>query len=397
MVLAAIDVTDGDSLRHRIILVSERTFYDENNAPVRFTWKTIQTWYARYKKHGLTQLNNKGRSDRGKLRKVCPEQLLQAIETVRPLFHNKKLKPRLVYKACIEKGLIRADEVSQTSFYRVTKNFDLFKNEDELHNKKRLSFAKAHANELWQGDTLIGPFINVDGKMVQTKLIVFIDDASRVVPHGQFFLEENVDTLIQTLRPAIYKRGLPQHVYVDNGAIYTSKELILICARLGILLSHAPVRDGAAKGKIERFNRTVRDGFLSKNLNLDSLAILNRQFIEWLESEYNSKVHSTIGLKPIDRFGLDLNRIRFLPPDPYNDELFFMEIERSVSKTNTFQLNTLKFETPVDLRLKKISVRFDRINFDPHHIIVYYNDQRMGRARVLDLQSNDRYRNYHNF
>jgi hypothetical protein len=28
-------------------------------------------------------------------------------------------------------------------------------------------------------------------------------------------------------------------------------------------------------------------------------------------------------MKPIDRFGIDLTRIRFLPPSAHNDELFF--------------------------------------------------------------------------
>jgi len=391
MVLAAIDVADGNSIRERIVNVSKRIFHDENNVAHRFTWRTIQTWYSRYKKDGIT-LNPKSRSDRGKPRKVNPEELLEAIDSVRHLFHNKKLKPMLVYRACIEKGLLRKEEVSQTSFFRVSRKFELFKNEDELSNKKRLSFAKAHANDLWQADTLVGPYITLNGKSYSTRLIVFIDDASRVIPHGQFFLNENVDTLIQTLRPAIYKRGLPRQLYVDNGSIYVSKELTFICARLGILLSHAPIRDGAAKGKIERFNRSIRDGFLTKNLDLSSLDVLNRQFFTWLEEEYNSKVHKTIAMTPIDRFGLDLNRIRFLPPDPHSDEIFFMEVERTVSKTNTFQLHNLIFEAPADLRSKKIQIRYERHHsFNPKHVVVYFDNTRIGLATLINLQNNDRY------
>ncbi len=57
----------------------------------------------------------------------------------------------------------------------------------------------------------------------------FLDDASRVCCHGQFFPAENVDTLIESLRAAFYKRGVPACLYVDNGSIYTSKEIIQIC------------------------------------------------------------------------------------------------------------------------------------------------------------------------
>jgi hypothetical protein len=164
----------------------------------------------------------------------------------------------------------------------------------------------------------------------------------------------------------------------------------LICARLGILLSHTPVRDGAAKGKIERFFKTVRDGFLSRQLDLSSLEALNRQFIEWLETEYNARTHSSLHMKPIDRFGLDLKRIRFLPPDAANDELFFLEQERHVSKTNTFQLHKFIFEAPADLRNQKVQVRLDRLNFHPTQVIVYFKGQRIGFASPLDRVANDR-------
>ena len=58
---------------------------------------------------------------------------------------------------------------------------------------------------------------------------------------------------LQTLRAAFYKRGVPEQLLVDNGSIYSSQEITLICARLGCLLRHTAVRDAAAKGKIERF------------------------------------------------------------------------------------------------------------------------------------------------
>ena len=41
---------------------------------------------------------------------------------------------------------------------------------------------------------------------------------------------------------AFYKRGVPAcfvRLYVDNGSIYTSKEIIQICARVGCLLAQA--------------------------------------------------------------------------------------------------------------------------------------------------------------
>ncbi|TWU01142.1 DDE-type integrase/transposase/recombinase [Stieleria varia] len=115
-----------------------------------------------------------------------------------------------------------------------------------------------YANQLWQADTMFGP--HVDRR--QTKLIAFIDDASRVLCHGEFFFEENVDSMVRAIRSAFYKRGLPEQLLVDNGSIYFCQEITLICARVGCILRHTAVRDAAAKGKIERFFRRVRDPFL---------------------------------------------------------------------------------------------------------------------------------------
>jgi MSHA biogenesis protein MshM len=93
-------------------------------------------------------------------------------------------------------------------------------------------------------------------------------------------------------------------------------------------------------------------------------------------------------VKPIDRFGLDLHRIRYLSPSEVSDELFFVEQERSVLTDNTFSLKNTRFEAPRDLRNRKVQVRFDRLHFE--RAIVYYKGERMSEARPVDFVGNDR-------
>ena len=133
--------------------------------------------------------------------------------------------------------------------------------------------------------------------------------------------------------------GVPEQLLVDNGSIYCSQEITLICARVGCLLRHTAVRDAAAKGKIERFFRRVRDQFLVQKLDLASLETLNRQFTHWVENDYNATAHDALGMKPIDRFGIDLARVRFLAPSEHTDELFYAEATRKVEKDNTFSFH----------------------------------------------------------
>src|SRR5258708_7851033 len=236
-------------------------------------------------------MENKTRSDKVKIRKVALEDVAEAVRKVLPKIHSQSPTRAAIYRLCIEEGLLHRPHIAPNTFRRIVKQYELLKPEAESSNKLRLAFAKAHANEMWQADTLYGPYVQETGAPVQTRLIAFLDDASRVCCHGQFFLAENVDTLIEALRAAFYKRGVPACLYVDNGSIYTSKEIIQICARVGCLLAHTPVRDGAAKGKIERFFRTAREQFLSRELDLSSLESLNRQFTHWVEEQYNAQLH----------------------------------------------------------------------------------------------------------
>lgn len=388
-VLGAIDMAEGNSIAARIKAVSQMTFTDEEGHPRQFTWRTIQTWYSRYHKHGVTVMENKPRSDKGKVRKVVLEDVAEAVRKILPKLRGKTPNRALLYRLCIEEGLLTRSQIAPNTFRRIVKQYELLKADADCSNKVRLAFAKAHANEMWQADTLYGPHVRVNGSPVQTRLIAFLDDASRVCCHGQFFLAENVDTLIEAWRAALYKRGVPQSLYVDNGSIYASKEIIQICARLGCLLHHTPVRDGAAKGKVERFFRTVRDQFLARQLDLSSIEALNRQFTQWVEEHYNAHIHSVLGISPLDRFALDRKWIRFLPPNEANDELFFVEEERQVRADNTFSFKSVRFEAPRHLPDRTIQVRFER-KAPTHRVVVYYKAERMGEARPLNPIANDR-------
>ena len=387
-VLGAIDTAQGKTRHERILNVAAMTFIEEEGNPRQFTWRTIQTWHYRYKNHGITGMTHQPRKDKGQARKVTPEELLEAINAARPHFHNRRTNKRAIYRFCVERGLLQPGRIAQTTFYRFIREYNLLAPNDN-DDKKRLAFSMKFANQLWQADTMFGPYLDAGGSgRKQSKLIAFIDDASRVLCHGEFFFEENVDTLVQAIRAAFYKRGVPEQLLVDNGSIYCSQEITLICARVGCILRHTAVRDAAAKGKIERFFRRVRDQFLVRKLDFSSLEILNRQFTHWVEHDYNATEHDAIGMKPIDRFGIDLARVRFLAPSEHNDELFYAEATRKVKKDNTFSFAGRRYETPVDLRDKEIQLRHDRHRHDTAAIVIYHKGQRMGAARLLDAVAN---------
>ena len=85
-VLGAIEFAPGNTIIARIHHVSGCDHQDENGAPYRFTWRTIQTWYSRYKKDGITTMHPHTRKDKGMSRKVQPHELAEVIDQVRKYF-----------------------------------------------------------------------------------------------------------------------------------------------------------------------------------------------------------------------------------------------------------------------------------------------------------------------
>ena len=338
-VLSAVDYAPGNTIRERIKAVAERSFSDPlSGRDHQFTWRTISTWLYRFKKDGVTILDNKTRSDKHARRKVQANELAEAVHEILPtLSVNKmgRIPKSVLYRLMLERNLFQRSQLSPTTFYRMVREHQLL--EGEVSKKLRLSFAMQYANELWQADTMHGPAIKQpDGSWKKTFLIAFIDDASRVITHGQFVYRDNTQNMIEAFRTALFKRGKPERLYFDNGANYSSKEILQACVRLNIHLSHAPVRDGAAKGKIERFFRGFRDRFLVQYTTFDSLDNLNQLTHEWIEAHYNRQPHSAIQMTPVDRFNLDIRRVHYLTDDQYTAEVFFVEEVRKVSKTTGF-------------------------------------------------------------
>ncbi|WP_444998449.1 DDE-type integrase/transposase/recombinase [Aliikangiella sp. IMCC44359] len=388
-VLAAVDYAPGNSIRQRVQAVSSQTFFEQTSGKhYRFTWRTISTWLYRYKKNGVTTLERKVRADKNTQRKVSLSQLAEAINEVLPSLRQNKvgqIPKSTLYRCLLERNYFCRQQLAPTTFYRLIRDNNLLSK--ETAEKLRVAFAMQYANELWQADTMHGPAIlQANGQWKKTFLIAFIDDASRLITHAEFFYHDNTENMIEAFKSALFKRGKPERLYFDNGSNYKSKEILQACIRLNIRLSHAPVRDGAAKGKIERFFRGFRDRFLVVNHSFNSLDELNQKTTDWIESHYNNQPHQGIQMKPLDRFNLDHARIHYLLDDEYADEVFFVEEERKVSSVNVFSIHAQKFECPVDLRGKTIQVRFDRSH--KNRYVLYYQNQRMGDALPLNLYFN---------
>jgi len=122
---------------------------------------------------------------------------------------------KLVYQKLIEQGFIKSSQTSLATVLRYIRENNL--KQKQLVGTVRKAFEMEFANDCWQSDTSHGPVIKVNGQKKQTYLITFIDDASRLILHGEFFFNDNAVNMQTVFRKAISRYGVPKRIFVDNG------------------------------------------------------------------------------------------------------------------------------------------------------------------------------------
>jgi len=226
--------------------------------------------------------------------------------------------------------------------------------------------------------------------MRKTYLFAFIDDMSRLVPYGEFYLNERIDSYIDALSKALAKRGLPRKLYVDNGPAFSTQVLSHAMASLGIALVHSTPYQPEGRGKIERFFKTVRMQFLSIISDGLSLVDLNKRLKEWTD-EYHLREHGGTKEAPLSRYAKHLHCIREAPKDLMDH--FRKRVTRKVDKDRTISLDGRLYEAPVEMIGKTATLLYHES--DPARVELLFNGTSRGMLVPLDVRINARVKRAH--
>ena len=357
----------------------------------RVAAETIRDWLKAYRRGGFDALLPKRRADRGQSRSLPPE-------VVDVLLEIKEGNPKLSVQLVIREAR-RRDEVPDelplpnSTVHRLLARHGLMnKPRGESTEADRRRFAFAQAGELWMSDVMHGPSIFIgDRTKRKTYLIAFIDDATRAIPYATFTLAENTATFLPVLKQAILRRGLPQRLYVDNGANYRSQHLALVCAKLGIALIHARPYRPQGKGKIERWFKTVRAQLLTRLTVPDTanLGALNRRLWAWVEGEYHHTPHRALGgVTPLEQWAQSAEGVRFPEPDLDLDDLFLFQAQRKVQKDRTVSLNGVLYEVDAALVGEKVTLRFDPAAAPERAVQVCHQGRFVEQAKPVQTYAN---------
>lgn len=260
------------------------------------------------------------------------------------------------------------------------------KNSKKSRGESYRKYSASYRGEILQGDvhhTLYLPNPSRPGQKRKVYLFGWLDDYSRL-GYGEFYFKEKLPSLENTFKKWIIRYGVPETIYADNGAVYSSHYLETICGNLGIHLTHSRPYKPQGRGKIEKFFQFVESSFKSeaylliKDNKIENLDQLNSFLLVWMDKFYNEKVHSSTKQKPIIRWESGENELK--KPDLKEiSEAFLFEGQATVSKVGIIRLQNNEYEVDSVLAGKRVTVKYDPYNLE-EGIRVFYEDQRYGDA-----------------
>src|SRR5438105_3962525 len=250
--------------------------------------QTLHRWLARYEGEGLEGLGN--RSHRPE---HCPHQTPSGVEAMvlemrrsHAYWGARRIAYELTRKAvqpapsesAVYRCLVRAGVIDPITRHRRRETW------------KR--WERAAPMELWQLDVVHG-FALADG--TSAKALTGIDDHSRFCISARLMLRERTQAVCDGFSSAMREYGVPAQVLTDNGKVFTGRfaqppaEVLFdrICRENGVDHILTQPRSPTTTGKIERFHRTLRTEFNTRQVFTNSRTA-QHALHEWV-SYYNTQ------------------------------------------------------------------------------------------------------------
>ncbi|HET9595092.1 MAG TPA: DDE-type integrase/transposase/recombinase [Anaeromyxobacteraceae bacterium] len=335
---------DHGELRAALRALSQERFRPPGSPITRqYSETTLERWYYAYRAGGLAALAPAPRSDRGHAQELTAEQRQLLLDVRRE--HRSASVP-LILRTLVADGRLAAGAVSEATVRRlyVANGLDRVPLREGVGQKTRLRWEAESPGALWHADVCHGPALTIDGVSRPLRIHALLDDASRFVVAIEARHTEREMDMIGLLVRALRRHGAPDVLYLDNGSTYMGEALRTACARLGISLLHARPYDAPARGKMERFWRTLREGCLDHLGSLASLHDVEVRLYAFLDEHYHVAPHASLmGRSPGVVFA-EAKR----PPDDLDEEklkaALTFRVRRRVRADTTVSLDGEDFE-----------------------------------------------------
>jgi len=353
----------------------------EDGSMRHYSPAAIKHWYQNYLKSGFDGLMPKDRDDMGKSR-VLDDACQEYIR------HMKAQYPRIpaaaLYRQMLSEGIITKNTVSESSVSRFVRH--IMEEKKQTTNRDMRRYERPHINEVWCGDSSVGPRLLSEGSKKKVFIIALIDDASRFITGADVFFNDTFVNLMSVMKSAVSKYGRPKVWNFDNGSAYKNKQMELLAAGIGSAINYCQPYTPTAKAKIERWFRTLKDQWMS-TLDMEQFHSLGqlRASLDAFVDAYNHTPHASLGGKsPSDRFFMEPEQIRRLDTDALG-KAFLLEIDRTVSADSVITIDHTEYQ--VDCRFAKQRIKL-RYSPDLSDIFIVEADGTLTPVRLLDKHAN---------
>ena len=260
---------------------------------------TLERWLYAYREGGLEALRPRARSDKGRGRHLT-EEVRQLICDIRREYPNASAL--LIVRTLEADGRLEVGVIKPSTVRKMLREAGLDRAavRDGAGAKTRLRWQAAAPDALWHADVCHGPTLHLAGVRTPIRIHGMLDDCSRYIVALEAHASECEEDMLHVLTRALRLHGKPDVLFLDNGSTYRGEVLQTACSRLGISLVHAKPYDPEARGKMERFWRTLRQSCLDHLGHVGSLEDINQRLAVFLERHYHLASHAGLmGRAPI--------------------------------------------------------------------------------------------------
>jgi putative transposase len=325
-----------------------------------YHWKTLQRWLlsARDGLHALLPAPRK----RGFALGLDAEarQLLLDMRDEHPT-----AAADLLLDAAVRNGALKADALSLPTLRRMyaangMKRVGAKPRHVRARDRRRWETERVCC--VWHTDVCHVWRQKPDGGAQKVYVHAILDDHSRFIVAMKACEGETENDLLELLVEALLRYPAPEVLYTDNGSTYRGDLLTLALDKLGIRLLHAAPYDPEARGKMERFWRTMRQRLLDHDTSPRTLHELNAALLAWIDADYHRRPHGGLmGDKPGRRFREGLSSL----PGPKSIEAIAQAFEvrrpAKVRKDATFSVDGVLYE----VRGRHLAGKTIQVTLDP--------------------------------
>jgi putative transposase len=376
--------------------------------------RTAERWLALYRRGGLAALAPATRRDRGRRR--FPDELIALIEGMalrRPAPSIAHVHRHATAAASANGWPIPSYSTVRAIVAAIDRGMVTLAHEGPVRYRERFELIyrreAERPNHTWQADhtQLDLLILDVDGRPARPWLTVILDDHSRAL--AGYTVSLDAPSALQTalaLRQAIWRKsdpawpvcGIPDVLYSDHGADFTSRHLEQVCLDLRVELVHSTAGVPQGRGKIERFFGTITTellpalpGHLAPGSGTPasaprlSLAELDDAIGRFVIDDYHARAHSETRQAPRERWLAG----GWLPQMPESLERLDLLL-LTVAKPRVVQRDGIRFQGVryLDLTLAAYVGEPVTIRYDPRdlaEIRVYHRGRFLCRAIAPEL------------